>query len=627
MSRAVGDSLAGGRNMPVGSSLLLLRRQQQQMVRPRGLGGGGFAGEEGGDESLDLFARDRRSVAVAACRESEGQNVPPYLGRISVGPAKVVRGGMDDLLSAADMGKHDYDWLLTPPGSPLAVDTRESHLSSVAPAPNNNPSSRSVSTNRTSRFSAGQLENNHLTKPARSSSATRPSICNTYSSSNISSNSNRTSILNTSTISVASSRPSTPNNRSATISATRQSTSTMPRPTSRPSTPSRIRPTSSSSSHGSRPSTPTSRSQNSAALNSNSISMVARSSSRPSTPTRRAPVQTSIPVVASKSISNSTVARSTSRQSTPTRRAPAQTSAPVVTHSHSAGRNLGTSGRNSAPASRASSPGPRVRAPLQPPVLPDLPLDVPPNLRTKVPERPTSAGRSRPGLPLTVRANSNPETVPTISSNARRPSSPTVTRGRLPDSSPKLRPQSNGHEVSPPEIQKLIQQENVKRKPIKTTTMMESTGFGRTISKTSLDMALRHMDIRQGMGAIRGAALFPQSIRSTAPKTRPARMSDPVIPVSGNGTDTEDNSCNGMLSTSCSSAASENGDIEVKSLERTFFAGRTSNPDIYESSRYDVMLLKEDSKSLNWLHSIEDKSDQSSVFDHSFEPLPEPFVL
>ncbi|MQL81732.1 hypothetical protein Taro_014208 [Colocasia esculenta] len=70
------------------------------------------------------------------------------------------------------------------------------------------------------------------------------------------------------------------------------------------------------------------------------------------------------------------------------------------------------------------------------------------------------------------------------------------------------------------------------------------------------------------------------------------------------------------LQVSCSSAASENGDIEVKSLERTFFAGRTSDPDIYESSRYDVMLLKEDSKSLNWLHSIEDKSDQSSVFDH-----------
>lgn len=32
------------------------------------------------------------------------------LGRLSVGPAKLAKSGMDDLLSAADGGKHDYDW-------------------------------------------------------------------------------------------------------------------------------------------------------------------------------------------------------------------------------------------------------------------------------------------------------------------------------------------------------------------------------------------------------------------------------------------------------------------------------------------------------------------------------------
>lgn len=36
--------------------------------------------------------------------------VPPNLGRISVGSTKPTRNGIDDLLSAADMGKHDYDW-------------------------------------------------------------------------------------------------------------------------------------------------------------------------------------------------------------------------------------------------------------------------------------------------------------------------------------------------------------------------------------------------------------------------------------------------------------------------------------------------------------------------------------
>jgi hypothetical protein len=37
------------------------------------------------------------------------------------------------------------------------------------------------------------------------------------------------------------------------------------------------------------------------------------------------------------------------------------------------------------------------------------------------------------------------------------------------------------------------------------------------------------------------------------------------------------------------------------------------------------MLLKEDTKNMSWLHNVDDKSDQSPVFDHRFEPLPEPF--
>jgi len=32
------------------------------------------------------------------------------LGRLSVGTAKPVRSGIDDLLSSTEGGKHDYDW-------------------------------------------------------------------------------------------------------------------------------------------------------------------------------------------------------------------------------------------------------------------------------------------------------------------------------------------------------------------------------------------------------------------------------------------------------------------------------------------------------------------------------------
>lgn len=56
-------------------------------------------------------------------------------------------------------------------------------------------------------------------------------------------------------------------------------------------------------------------------------------------------------------------------------------------------------------------------------------------------------------------------------------------------------------------------------------------------------------------------------------------------------------------------------------------AAKFNEIDPYGSSRYDAILLKEDVKNTNWLHSLDDKSDQSPVFDHRFEPLPEPFGL
>lgn len=52
---------------------------------------------------------------------------------------------------------------------------------------------------------------------------------------------------------------------------------------------------------------------------------------------------------------------------------------------------------------------------------------------------------------------------------------------------------SNGHDVGPPEIQKPVASEAAARRTVKPATSTESTGFGRTISKKSLDMALRHM--------------------------------------------------------------------------------------------------------------------------------------
>ncbi|KAL0310100.1 UNVERIFIED_CONTAM: hypothetical protein Sradi_5952300 [Sesamum radiatum] len=519
------------------------------------------------DDHLDLFSKSRRSLSLAS---SDDSDVSVKLGRLSIGSGKQGKSGLDDLLSSADGGKHDYDWLLTPPGTPLVPSSDGNESQSGLMAPRSGPLVRSISTTKASRLSVSQSENNHATKPTRSSSVTRPSV----SSSQYSSYSNKsTSILNTSSASVSSYiRPSTPTNRSS--SSTRPSTPSA-RPASRSTTPSKPRPALSTSSadkprpsQNSRPSTPTSRPQISANLNS------------PST-------------------------RTTSRPSTPTRRNPTPSLAPVSGPSTPGGRTL-TNGRSVASVSRPSSPGPRVRASPQPIVLPDFPLETPPNLRTTLPDRPLSAGRSRPGATLSGKGNIEP--TPNTATVPRRHSSPMASRGRLAEPTGRGRTPANGQLTDAMDSRRELST----RKSVKAST--DSTGFGRTISKKSLDMAIRHMDIRNGSNGFRpitGSNLFPQSIRSTNQKNQPGAAS-----------------ANGNLSISSSGAIAENGNRFSESgseEEKSQSSAKLSNTDIYESSRYDMILLKEDLKNTNWLHSLDDKSEQGSFFDTGFELLPEPF--
>lgn len=273
-----------------------------------------------------------------------------------------------------------------------------------------------------------QSERNHRSRPSRSSSVNRPSISSTH----FSTYSNKsTSILNTSSSSVSSYiRPSTPTTRSS--STTRPSSPSVRSTPSRSSTPSK----SSATPVSSRPSTPSYRPQTRSNLNS----LATRLASRPSTPTRRNPPP---------SLSN---------------------------------------GRNSAPLAQPISPGPRVQTPPQPIILPDFPLDTPPNLRTTLPERPLSAGRSRPGAVVTLKGKAE---TPSPVNLPRRQSSPAVTRGRLVEPNGRTRIHANG-QVDKLESRKVPHiLESSMRKPEKTSS--ESMVFGRNISKKSLDMAIRHM--------------------------------------------------------------------------------------------------------------------------------------
>ncbi|KQK05729.1 mucin-5AC [Brachypodium distachyon] len=603
---------------------------------------------------------------------------------------------MEDLLDS-EIGKNDYDWLLTPPGTPR-VPALE--IAQKAPSANILPKravTRSSSTTRASRLSVSQTENGHSavpTRPARSNSVTRPSIQSTLMSSN-----NRTSVLNTS-ISSVSSRPTTPSRRSSTVVAPKQpvlasrpvparsSTPAKTRPSTpaktRPSTPVRTRQTASNSTvdaasarttstQNSRPSTPNSRSR----IMSNSSSGSVPAMNRPSASAGIIPA-TSRPGSSSSSVHGTThatslssgtvpsVTRSISRSSTPTRQPGVRSSAPAIGRSPSFGRtssstNLtsmsrpaASSGRNSAPSSapssrpsspgprsrapvrphdipssapssRPSSPSPRLRAPVRPLDIPDFPNETPPNLRTKLPERPLSAGRSRPGMASGIRSTSNAEPLAPV----KKISVPSAGRSKFSDPPSKVPSRSNGHQNRQAERSAVDSQTTRVARPVAVAGTGTDNGFGRTISKNSLDMAIKHMDIRQNLGGIRGASLFPHSIRSTAGKVRPVRMSDPGHPTSNGDRQYADNGrINGhFFSLDTDGALSRNDGSSTDSPDRGSFGTKDtlSELDIYGSSRYEAMLLREDVKNTSWLHGFDDKPDQSPLFDHRFEPLPEPF--
>ncbi|XP_071738420.1 uncharacterized protein [Rutidosis leptorrhynchoides] len=477
-------------------------------------------------------------------------------------------------------------WLLTPPGTPLfpSSDAKESQPTPVTARSRSSVRPSSIS-KTTSRLSVSQSESGHPSRPSRSNSVTRPSISTTQYTSYSNRNTN---ILNTSSASVSSYiRPSTPTtNRSSTT--TRSSTPSTRSTPSRGPTPSRTRPSSTTTS-------------NDRTTRPSQITRPSTPSSRPQTPTVRTP----------------------SRPSTPTRRSLTPSLSPSTSSLPSSGRGLSSSStpRSVGSTSRPSSPSPRVRPPPQPINHADYSHETPPNLRTTLPDRPLSVGRSRPGGSTTVKGSQEPSNTGSIT---RRHSSPIVNRGRIAEPPSRARPLGNGHVLDNLEPRRSSSHlpESMARKPIiKSSNSDNGNGFGRNISKKSLDMAIKHMDIRNGGGRpISGSTLFPQSIRSSNSRTQPGRTSSAlgyVDGATGNGVGSENgNYSNGYI-------WNRGVTIEDQSPKSSKLS---SEMDIYESSRYDAILLKEDLKNTSWLHSADDdKNDEGLLFDHGFETLPEPF--
>ncbi|XVF84000.1 hypothetical protein PTKIN_Ptkin16aG0539900 [Pterospermum kingtungense] len=275
-----------------------------------------------------------------------------------------------------------------------------------------------------------------------------------------------------------------------------------------------------------------------------------RSTARSSTPTARPSIPSSKPV---------------SRAATPTRRPVTPSSAPNISAppiklSPSVSKPTPAASRNSIP-SRAASPTVKSR-PWKPSEMPGFSLDAPPNLRTTLPDRPLSATRGRPGAPSS--RSSSVEPGPTgrprrqsCSPSRGRPpngammhvsgsSVPAVSRGYS-KASDNLSPVVIGtkmvervinmRKLAPPkQDDKHSPHGNLSGK----SASPDSSGFGRTLSKKSLDMAIRHMDIRRSipgnlrplMTNIPASSMY--SVRSGPTRSRTISVSDSPLATSSN---------------------------------------------------------------------------------------------
>ncbi|KAG6744230.1 hypothetical protein POTOM_052943 [Populus tomentosa] len=404
--------------------------------------------------------------------------------------------------------KSDYDWLLTPPGTPL--------------------------------FTSLELESQKTAMSQIGMSNARPTALKSRLINIQEEPASRTHVGSKgTTLQSGLNSTSAGNRRSASAGGQRS--------VSRPATPTG-RPSLSATAKHSRPSTPTSRPTLSS---TKSVAPPARSS----TPTRIA-ARSSTPT-ARPSLSGS---KSASRSATPTRQSSTPSSPPSV----AAAPGQTASVTKSIPAtlknpvrSRGISPTVKSR-PWKPEEIPGFSLDAPPNLRTSLQERPASASRDRPGGPSARAASASrdrpggPSARPASASRERpggpsarpasasrgRPGGPSARssssdagfngRPRQQSRSPsrgkasqmsipaKSRTQTNGSDdVNPVQMgTKMVERVVNMRKLVPPkqdgshsslsnsagkSSSLDSTGFGRTLSKKSLDMALRHMDIRRSI--------------------------------------------------------------------------------------------------------------------------------
>ncbi|KAK1355152.1 endochitinase A [Heracleum sosnowskyi] len=469
-------------------------------------------------------------------------NSPIYDIAASLEPS--LKTASDEFLNS-EGDKNDYEWLLSPPGTPLFPSLEMESQNSVTiqtGTPEAHPTALK------SRLADVQLESTASNLASRQS-ALSPGL-------NMSSG----GVRRPSSSGGPGPRSATPTRRPTQNSASKPVLTSAPKPssaaTSKPSVGNTSKPL--------RSSTPTSR----ATLTSTKPTVPARSSTptrstaRSSAPTPRSTARSSTPTSRTSSLPAS---KPTSRATTPTRRpttlsTASDSSSPPV-KSPSLFPKVATATSRYPVPPRVSSPIVKPR-PWKPSEMPGFSLDVPPNLRTSLSEKPISATRGKPGS-QSIRSSS---VEPAPNGRIRRQSC-SPSRGRPPNgvnvnsrsSVPALsRAYANANDNVSPVMYgtKMVERvmnmrklapprQDDKHSPHSNlsgkSSSPDSSGFGRSLSKKSLDMAMRHMDIRRSipgnlrplMKNIPASSMY--SVRSgPAPGSRIVGVQDSPIATSSN---------------------------------------------------------------------------------------------
>ncbi|XP_039061470.1 mucin-17-like isoform X2 [Hibiscus syriacus] len=439
-------------------------------------------------------------------------------------PVRKAAAAADDFLNS-DSDKNDYDWLLTPPGTPLfpslEMDSQKTVMSQIG-----TPNTRSTALK-------SRLTNPQPESAARGNLAlNQPALSSGLSS---------TGTRRPSSSGVPDSRPATP---------TRCPTLTESKPT-RSSTPTSwatlqsTKPSISASKPVTKPLTLSTKPTVSARS-----STPTRSTARSSTPTARPSIPSSKPA---------------SRAATPTRRPTTPSSTPNISASPNKASSSVTKLTPAASRNFVSSRGapPTVSSrPWKTSEMPGFSLDAPPNLRTTLPDRPLSATRGRPGAPSFRSSSVEPGAI-----GRPRRQSCSPSRGRLPNGNMHLSGSSvpavsrgyskvsdnvNPVVIGTKMVERVINMRKLappkpddKHSPHGNSSTKsespDSSGFGRTLSKKSLDMAIRHMDIRRSipgnlrplMTNIPASSMY--SVRSGHPRGKTSNVSDSPLATSSNG--------------------------------------------------------------------------------------------